>query len=856
MATVTGTQRQLTHTSDTYESNDCITVGTNILMNASCTVDGRDVSADGSKLDGIACGATACTGTVTCVDGGAGLTGGVTTSGALAVGAGTGITVNANDVAINSTCNARWNGTATTVQSNSGSWDQSGCAGINCVGDITAVTAGNGLTGGATSGAATLNVGAGTAITVAADTVGVDSTCNSTWNAKTTCTGTVTSVGTGTGLTGGTITTSGTLSINSTCNTTWNSAYTTTAALSTCAGLTCVGDITGVTAGNGLTGGATSGTATLTVGAGTAITVGATTVGVSTTCNDAWNAKTTCTGTVTSVTGGNGLTGSVTTTGSLAVGAGTGITVNADDVAINSTCNTTWNSAYTTTASLSTCAGLTCVGDITGVTAGNGLTGGGTSGSVTVNVGAGTAITVAADTVGVDSTCNSAWNAKTTCTGNLCATTGQCVFEETYYNTTLGANAGAAITTGTGSVAIGRSTLCTQTSTSGNIGIGDYAGRLNTGTGNTYLGYSAGCGSTSGSYNVGIGYTASTNSVNTGTGSYNSGIGFCALGCRSSGSGNIGIGYWAGKSITTAGYNIAFGHDAGSCIATGSYNFAAGIRALRGSSVVNSGAMIGNIAIGYETMTDNRGNYNVAFGYCTLHTNTTGASNMAIGSAALRQNTTGSCNVAIGCGALRIGTTSASNVGIGADALCYNSGSQNVGIGVDAGSHCGTGTGQNTSSDYGIYIGRRARSLTNNDQNSIVIGCEAISCGSNTVVIGNTAMTANYVAGGTWSSLSDCRYKTCINDITKGLEFIGDLKPKEFRYTKEKNSSVPYGPKRYGFLAQDVLEVEGEDNVIIDNTGDKFTYTSDYVIPVLVKAVQEQQGIIDDLKSRIEALET
>ena len=40
-------------------------------------------------------------------------------------------------------------------------------------------------------------------------------------------------------------------------------------------------------------------------------------------------------GTVTSVTGGSGLTGSVTASGALAVGAGSGITVNADDVAVN-----------------------------------------------------------------------------------------------------------------------------------------------------------------------------------------------------------------------------------------------------------------------------------------------------------------------------------------------------------------------------------------------------------------------------------------------------------------------------------------------------------------------------------------
>lgn len=107
-----------------------------------------------------------------------------------------------------------------------------------------------------------------------------------------------------------------------------------------------------------------------------------------------------------SVSAGSGLTGGGDSGNlTLNIGAGDGITVNADNVAVNvafvrNQFSTSGDLSYN--ASTGVFSFTNDAGDIESVAAGNGLIGGGTSGAVTLNIGAGTGITVNADDVAVN----------------------------------------------------------------------------------------------------------------------------------------------------------------------------------------------------------------------------------------------------------------------------------------------------------------------------------------------------------------------------------------------------------------------------------------------------------------------
>jgi hypothetical protein len=104
-----------------------------------------------------------------------------------------------------------------------------------------------------------------------------------------------------------------------------------------------------------------------------------------------------------------------------------------------------------------------------------------------------------------------------------------------------------------------------------------------------------------------------------------------------------------------------------------------------------------------------------------------------------------------------------------------------------------------------------------------------------------------------WTSASDENIKDIIEPITNGLEKVTTLRTVIGKYKDEAEG------KRHPFLiAQDVQAVLPE-AVCVMNKGEEneclgLSYTD--VIPLLVNAIQEQQTIINDLKTRIETLES
>lgn len=296
------------------------------------------------------------------------------------------------------------------------------------------------------------------------------------------------------------------------------------------------------------------------------------------------------------------------------------------------------------------------------------------------------------------------------------------------------------------------------------------------------------------------------------------------------------FGFRAGNANTSGSSNTAIGSFALFSNTTGNFNTAIGSSALNNNTTGQQ-----NVATGMNTLTFNStGNLNTGNGYQVLAYNTAGNGNTASGGFALTANATGSNNTANGYQALQSNNADL-NTANGYRALLFNTtGTQNTADGANA-------LQSNTSGSNNTAVGYAAFFSGANFSNSTAIGYNAQVTSSNMIRLGDTNITVIQGQVG-FTAASDQRLKKDIKSLDSGLEFILKLKPVSYKMKNPADTKT-----NWGFIAQDIEKLVGTENAILTIGGDEdrtlgLRYT-DFVAP-LVKAVQEQQLIIDQLKQQ------
>ncbi len=362
---------------------------------------------------------------------------------------------------------------------------------------------------------------------------------------------------------------------------------------------------------------------------------------------------------------------------------------------------------------------------------------------------------------------------------------------------------------------------------------------------------------------------------------------------QTTGEDNTAIGHVASMFNTTGGQNTAVGSSALYFNYTGSDNTALGMKSLASNNSGSGNTACGKDAMHYNTTGGNNtvagknalysnvaGNYNVAVGYNALYANNgTTSTNVAVGSFALEGNTTGEFNTAVGHVALNQNLIGDNNTGVGHSALEFTTSGGNTAVGRDAGNF------YNMSNS--TYLGWQAFPTASGFTNSMGLGYNARPDGNNRVHIGNTSIIGIRGQVG-FTTYSDGRFKTALREDVRGLDLIMKLRPvtynvdahalaahmkEDVRYDStgaEIHRTDPLDVQardeqariRYtGFIAQEVeaasrslgYDFSGVDRPATAEGLYGLRY-AEFVVP-LVKAVQEQQAIIEQLKARIEELE-
>jgi len=384
-----------------------------------------------------------------------------------------------------------------------------------------------------------------------------------------------------------------------------------------------------------------------------------------------------------------------------------------------------------------------------------------------------------------------------------------------------------------------------------------------TGYGNVGLGKYTLSNNTTGKCNTAIGSQVLQNNI---SGDNNIAIGALSMWKNKTGSKNIVIGNDVCKDIEEMGSeNIVIGHSNYSSIGNTHANIAIGNDAL----AVSSGGTLTNcnIAIGSDTLygitsidggsSNKRSQGNIAIGHSAIGYNYTDedriiVGTIAIGEFALQNVITGEYNVALGYLALYSLTKSSNNCAIGYKTL----------------TNCKTG-------NYNTALGASALENLTTYTNCTGLGYNAQVTGSNQIQLGNTSVTV--YAQKALVVRSDARDKLDIEDSPLGLNFIMKLRPRKYRmnsreayfeqgkerdFTATNDGSKAGKRPHYGLVAQEVKEVMNDLGVDfagyldskIDGGEDVLSLGYAEFIAPMIKAIQQQQHMIEQLQKEIELL--
>ena len=315
---------------------------------------------------------------------------------------------------------------------------------------------------------------------------------------------------------------------------------------------------------------------------------------------------------------------------------------------------------------------------------------------------------------------------------------------------------------------------------------------------------------------------------------------------------NTFIGGLAGDAVNTGNNNTFVGQGAGGAVTTGLDNVYIGQNAAQTDDQSDFNVVVGASACNDMNHGDATG-FMAVVGFQAGHYNVTGTSNTLLGYRA-------------GFGVS--GNSNSSNVAVGREAMySVTTGSTNTVVGHAAGFNI-------TSGGNNLFLG--------NDAGRSGSPGGAITTGSNQIALGDENVSS-FFAQVALTVSSDERDKTDFVDLDLGLDFVKALEPVTYYWDKRSkygdktaedydlNAQTPDGTHKedwmdVGFKAQSVQALEeaagykisDKKNLTVSLSADEKQYGLRYekFVPILVKAIQDQDAIIQSLTARIAALES